>query len=614
MASHAEALPHGAPVSAPKIDDYAIIGDGRSAALISRGGSVDWLCWPQFDSPPVFGALLDERGGRWSIAPTSPARVTRRYLDGTNVLETTFETPGGRVVIVDAMTVASEADKARLFVPDHEILRSVRCEWGEVSLAIVVEPRPDFGRARMRARAHPRLGIRWQVGATLLVLRSETPLELDDSGAARGAITLRAGDSTTISLTLDEEGPALLVPLGDAARERCDRSIAWWRVWSSRARYDGPHRERVVRSALVLKLMGFAPSGAIIAAPTTSLPERIAGELNWDYRYCWLRDAAFTARALSSLGYLDEATAFCDWLLHATRTTQPELRVLYDVYGRSPGREHEVPIRGYRDSRPVRTGNAAFDQLQLDCYGEVIDAVAQIARTAGSLDRETRKLLREFGTFVVENWRRPDHGIWEPRGTPEHRTHSRVLCWVALDRLRELGDQGLIDRLDVERLARECAAIRADVEAHAWDAALGAYTGAFANPDLDASVLLMTWYGFHRGDEPRMRSTAARILRQLGAGNGLLYRYEDSLRSGEGAFWICSFWAIEHLARGGGSLAEATAMMNAACAHANDLGLMSEEIDPATGDALGNFPQAYTHVGLISAALSLQDRARREAA
>ncbi|TMQ10168.1 MAG: glycoside hydrolase family 15 protein, partial [Deltaproteobacteria bacterium] len=597
----------------PKIQDYAIIGDGRSIALISRAGSIDWLCWPRFESAPIFARLLDaDRGGSWRIAPTAPAHIARRYVEHTNVLETGFENAGGRCVLTDVMTIASAEDQARMLVPDHEVLRHLRCERGEIEIEIHVDPRPDFGRARIRASCHERLGIRWQIGSQLLALRAEVPMHLDGDGVARGTVTLRAGDSVALSLTFDEDAPALLPPLGDAARERIERSLACWSAWIGRARYDGPYRERVLRSALAVKLMAFAPSGAIIAAPTTSLPERMGGELNWDYRFCWLRDAAFTAHALLSLGYLEDAQAFCNWLLHTTRLTRPELRVMYDVYGNRPVRERALlGVRGYRDSRPVRTGNAAFDQLQLDCYGEVIDATAQIAQAVGSLDRDTRKLVRDFGDYVCRNWRRPDHGIWEPRGIPEHRTHSRLLCWVALDRLIGLADQRLVDRIDRGWLASERAAIRADIEAHAFDPSLGCYTGAFGNPDLDASVLLMTWYGFHGGHELRMRSTFARLQDRLAAGPGLLYRYSDSLRSGEGAFWICSFWAAAHLAKGGGTLPEAHAMMTSACSYANDLGLMAEEIDPATGDALGNFPQAYTHVGLISAALSIEEHAHQ---
>ena len=597
----------------PKIQDYAIIGDGRSIALVSRAGSIDWLCWPRFESPSIFARLLDvDRGGSWRIAPTAPVRITRRYVEHTNVLETAFENTDGRCVLIDLMTIASEDDKARMLVPDHEVLRYLHCERGEIELDIRIDPRPDFGRARPRISCHERLGIRWQIGSRLLVLRAEVPMHLDEDGVARGTVRLRAGDRIALSLMLDEDGPALLPPLGDGARDRIERSIAWWSAWIGRARYSGPYRELVLRSTLAVKLMAFAPSGAIVAAPTTSLPERMSGDLNWDYRFCWLRDAAFTAHALLNLGYLEEAQAFTTWLLHTTRLTQPELRVLYDVYGNHPARERELPgLRGYRDSRPVRIGNAAVDQLQLDCYGEVIHATAQIAQVVGSLDRETRKLVRDFGEYVCRNWRKPDHGIWEPRGGPEHRTHSRVLCWVALERLIDLAGRGLVDRIDRDRLASECAAIRADIEAHAFDPNIGCYTGALGNSDLDASVLLMTWYGFHRGDAPRMRSTFARLQERLAAGPGLLYRYDDSLRNREGAFWICSFWAVAHLAKGGGTPAEAHAMMKSACSYASDLGLMAEEVDPMTGDALGNFPQAYTHVGLISAAHLIAQRTRR---
>ena len=597
----------------PKIQDYAIIGDGRSIALISRAGSIDWLCWPRFDSPSIFARLLDlDRGGSWRIAPTAPVRTTRRYVGHTNVLETAFENADGRCALIDLMTIASEDDKARMLVPDHEVLRYLHCERGETELDIHVEPRPDFGRARPHISCHEHLGIRWQVGSRNLVFRAEAPMRIDDAGVARATVRLRAGDRIALSLIFDQEGPALLPPLGDAARDRIERSVAWWSAWIGRARYSGPYRERVLRSTLATKLMAFAPSGAIVAAPTTSLPERLRGDLNWDYRFCWLRDAALTAHALLNLGYLEEAQAFSTWLLHTTRLTRPELRVMYDVYGNHPPRERELrSLCGYRDSRPVRIGNAAVDQLQLDCYGEVIHATSQIAEVVGSLDRETGKLLRDFGDYVCRNWRKPDQGIWEPRGRPEHRTHSRLLCWVALERLLDLAGKGLVDRVDRDRLACECAAIRADIEAHAFDPSIGCYTGAFGKRDLDASVLLMTWYGFHRGDAPRMRSTFARLQERLAAGPGLLYRYDESLRNREGAFWICSFWAVAHLAKGGGTLAEAHAMMSSACSYASDLGLMAEEIDPTTGDALGNFPQAYTHVGLLSAAHWIDQRARQ---
>jgi len=589
----------------PRIHDHAIIGNTRSAALVARDGTLDWLCWPRFDSPPVFAGVVNG-GGEWRLAPSGPAQVTRRYVDHSNVLETTFVSASGCAVLLDLMTVAGEDTKRRELVPDDELVRHVRCEAGEVELDVVVAPRPDFGRARVRCRQHPHLGIRWEAGRELFALRSDVPLALGD-GEARARFRLRAGESATFSFTRDD-GPALLAPLGEAARLRIARTVAWWQAWADRATYTGPYREQVIRSALTVKLMAFAPSGAIVAAPTTSLPEKPGGELNWDYRYCWLRDAAFTTRALLRLGYEDEAIAFTSWLLHATRLTHPEIRILYDVYGRMPAREHEIAsAAGYRGARPVRIGNAAAAQLQLDCYGEVIDAVAHLAHVVGGLSHETQRLLRDLGDYVCGHWRLPDQGIWEPRGAPEHRTHSRLLCWVALDRLHELGRSGLVAGLDLDRLAQEASWIRGDIEDHGYDAARGCYTGSFGNPDLDASVLLLPWYGFHPASTPRMRSTFERIRERLAAGPGLFYRYDDSLRSGEGAFWICSFWAVELLARGGGTPDEARALMDAARGYANDVGLMAEEIDPATGDALGNFPQAYTHVGLINAALSLEE-------
>ena len=597
-----------------RIAEHGMIGDGRSTALISRTGSLDWLCWPRFESPPIFAALLDpDRGGAWSLGPTTGARITRAYIEGTNVLETRFATGTGRAVLTDLMTISSEEHKARALIPDHEILRRVTCESGEVELDMRCDPQPNFARNRARARHLGHLGVRWQIGIQLLTLRADVPLVLDDNGCARATIRLRAGETATFSLTFDEEAPVVLPPL-EIADESIARSIAWWREWIGRATYEGPYRADVLRGALALKLMSFAPSGAIIAAPTTSLPERVGGDLNWDYRFCWLRDAAFTARALLSLGYVEDAEAYCSWLLHTTRRTRPELRNTYDVYGNMPEPERTVPMmRGYRDSRPVRTGCATATQLQLDNYGEVIDATAMLARVTGSLDRETQHVLRGFGDYVCEHWRDPDAGIWEPRNDLKHRTHSKLLCWVSLDRLIDLHDRGLLERADRDRYAQQREAIRDEIEQRAFDPRVGAYMAVYGGTELDASVLLMSWYGFAPPDSPRMRSTFAAIRERLSPRPGLLYRYEDSMRSHEGAFWICSFWAAEHLAKGGGTLPDAIAMFDAARAYMNDLGLMAEEVDPVTHEAIGNFPQAYTHVGLINTALSIAERRRMEA-
>ena len=595
------------------IHDYAAIGDGRTVALVSLDGAIDWLCWPRFDSPSIFGALLDPHAGRWSLRPAGASRVTRRYVDDTNVLETRFETPTGELRLTDLMPVASEDAKGDLLLPEHEILRVAECVRGEVDVVMAFTPRPGYGRAPGRIRDAGPAGIRVDTGEGLLVLRSDMPLAILAHDGVEGRARLRAGEAVHASLTLAADGPAVLPPLGEWSRASIARSAAWWRDWASKLRYDGPRRELVVRSALVLKLLGYAPSGAVVAAPTTSLPERIGGDLNWDYRFCWLRDAAFTVRALLGLGYADEARAFVDWLLHATRLTWPELRVLYDVHGNAPVRERILErFAGHRESRPVRIGNAADRQQQLDVYGEVIEAVAQFVNAGGTLDRETEKALCAFGEYVCRHWQEPDEGIWEPRSGAAHNTHSRVLCWTALDRLLQLHAKGHVRRAPAALFEKNRALIRAEVETRAWNPALGSYVAQLDGEGLDAALLLLPWYGFTEAAGDRMQGTYTRVAEALGAGNNLLYRYRTDDSSGEGAFGICSFWGVEYLAMGGGTLAEAREAFDRICGYANDVGLFAEEIDPATGAALGNFPQAFTHVGLINAALSLARRLEQE--
>jgi GH15 family glucan-1,4-alpha-glucosidase len=351
----------------------------------------------------------------------------------------------------------------------------------------------------------------------------------------------------------------------------------------------------------------------MIAAPTTSLPERVGGDLNWDYRFCWLRDAAFTARALFGLGYREDAEAFVSWMLHATRLTRPELRVIYDVFGEGNTEETELShLRGYADSSPVRVGNATREQLQLDVYGEVIEAVTYFLSSGGELDRETQKMLRQFGKFVCRHWQQPDNGIWEPRDKREHFTHSRLLCWVALDRLVQM--EGRIRGMPLEEFKHTRELIRRDIEDNGWNSQLGSYTQALRGKTLDATALLLALHKFHKASSPRMQKTYLRLQEGLGAGPGMIYRYEKSIEGGEGAFAICCFWLAEFLALGGGSLEAANQSFLQTLAYSNDLGLFAEEIDPNTGDALGNFPQAFTHVGLINAALSLVEREQKEQA
>jgi GH15 family glucan-1,4-alpha-glucosidase len=595
----------------PPIDDYALIGDCRSAGLVSRDGSLDWLCLPRFDSPSVFAAVLDaEIGGRFVVRPIGEFRTERRYLANTNVLETVFRTPAGACVLRDLMSVSSEEDKRAHLTPEHEVLRELEGLEGEVEIEILYDPRPDYGRVRPLLEQWGPLGLRCEVDGTSLTLRSELPLELTDGDrSARGFVRIRSGEQTYLSLTYSMEAPAVIPLLGEAARGRIERTVSWWQEWANRCTYEGPYRDAVVRSALALKLMTYAPSGALVAAPTTSLPEALGGVRNWDYRYCWLRDASFTLRALFTLGYREEAEAYIGWLLHATRLTWPELQVLYSVFGEAKLPERELPhLEGYAGSRPVRIGNDAHGQLQLDVYGEVINGAARFLDRGGRVDRDTNRMLDGLGRTVCKRWREPDEGIWEGRSGRFHNTHSKVLCWVALDRLIEMHETGNLD-VSVDLFLANRDEIHKEIEAHGYNERIGSYTRTFDGDEMDASLLTLPHYGYIEGTNPRMRSTCARIHEKL-ARDGLVYRYEtgtdDGLPPGEGAFGICSFWAVECVARGG-DVGAAAHGFEQLLAYANDVGLFAEEIDPHTGAALGNFPQAFTHIGLINAALTLDE-------
>jgi len=597
--------------SYPPIDDYALIGDSRSAGLVSREGSLDWLCLPRFDSPSIFAAVLDaENGGRFLVRPLGEFRTERRYLPDTNVLETVFRTPTGACALRDLMSVSSEEDKRAYLTPEHEVLRELEGLEGEVEVEILYDPRPDYGRVRPVLEQRGALGVRGEVDGTSLTLRSELPLELTDGDrCARGVARIRSGEHRYLSLSYSAEAPAVVPLLGEAARGRIERTVRWWREWASRCAYEGPYRDAVVRSALTLKLMTYAPSGALVAAPTTSLPEAIGGVRNWDYRYCWLRDASFTLRALFALGYREEAEAYIGWLLHATRLTWPELHVLYDVFGEAKLPERELPhLEGYAGSRPVRVGNDAQGQLQLDVYGEVINGAARFLDRGGRFDRDTSRLLDGLGRTVCRRWREPDEGIWEGRSGRFHNTHSKVLCWVALDRLIDMHEAGYLE-VSVDLFRKERGEIRREIEAHGYNERIGSYTRTFDGEEMDASLLTLPLYGYIEGKHPRMRSTCARIHEML-ARDELVYRYEtgtdDGLPPGEGAFGLCSFWAVECVARGG-NVEGAALTFEQLLAHANDVGLFAEEIDPDTGAALGNFPQAFTHIGLINAALTLAE-------
>jgi GH15 family glucan-1,4-alpha-glucosidase len=473
-------------------------------------------------------------------------------------------------------------------------------------MELLYQPRPDYARAAPRLVDRAAWGTWCDVGQSVAILRSDIPVTIRADTAA-GQADVHAGQSLCVSFSYATYSPAAVPSLGAAASDRLERSIAWWQQWSARCTYDGPHREQVLRSVLLLKLLSYAPTGAILAAPTTSLPEEIGGARNWDYRYCWLRDASLTVRALLQLGYADEAAAFCAWLLHTTRLTLPDVNIVYDVFGRTELPERELPhLSGYRGSRPVRIGNGAVAQFQLDVYGELIDAVAQfLIPSVSRLDRDTRRMLEGIGETVCRRWQEPDEGIWEVRAGRRHHTHSKVLAWVAVDRLLRLADAGLVS-IPVQRYRAVRDAIRAAIERDGWNDARQSYVRTFGGDELDASLLLLPIYGYASGSAPRVESTTERILEHLARGP-FVHRYlpgEDGVPGGEGAFGIASFWAVEALARAG-QVERARTMFELLLGHANDVGLYGEEFDATTGAPLGNFPQAFTHVGLINAALAL---------
>jgi GH15 family glucan-1,4-alpha-glucosidase len=590
----------------PPINDYALIGDCRTAALVSRAGSLDWLCLPHYSSRAVFAHVLDRyRGGRLSIQPNTTFQTRRKYLERTTVLETEFQTGSGSARVIDVIPID---DELRTLQPMREVLRIVEGVSGAVEFEIRLDPRPDFARQKPTLKHGARLGWRYNWSNEFLAVRTDIPLHRSGD-ALHGSLRVQPGRRSYLSLCYSHCDPGVISLLGDDADQRLDTTLTWWRSWSERCSYRGPYRDAVLRSALTLKLLSFALSGAVIAAPTTSLPEAIGGTRNWDYRYCWLRDAGLTMEAFIGLGFYDEARAFLSWLLHATRLTWPELQIMYDIFGLTRLREQELAhFEGYRGSRPVRIGNGAYSQRQLDVYGEVVSAAYAYVEGGGTLEPVECRMLTGFGKVVCDQWRNPDHSIWEIRGAPREYTFSKVMCWVALDRLLKLDERGVISLGSLANtFSRERQAIAAAVDQRAFNSSIASYVAEFDGDTVDASLLLMPCFGYRQADDSQIASTYERIWQRLGR-NGLLFRYEreyDSLAGQEGSFGICSFWAAHHLACRG-DVRGATEVFEHVLSFANDLGLFAEEIDPESGGALGNFPQAFTHVGLINAALAIQ--------
>jgi GH15 family glucan-1,4-alpha-glucosidase len=578
------------------ISDFALISDCRTAALVSRAGSIDWLCWPHFENSAFFANILDpDRGGYWRLAPKGPAVVKREYLEGTNVLSSIWQ-GAGEAEVIDFMPVG----KFDGLVPEHAVIRLIRCTAGEVAFQSVVSARGNYGKTPMpwkAKRGHHRSHFK-NFQFTLQSFGCDHVVQGDGLVAE---FSLKAGERAGMVLSANREGPAVFLTELQLWRLLA-ATVDEWRTWTARCTYRGPHHAVIARSALVLKALNFAPSGAVVAAPTASLPEREGGELNWDYRYCWLRDASHTTRALWDLGFDQEADAFASWLLHATALSRPRLRVLYDVFGRRPSPERDAGwLRGYRDSRPVRLGNAAESQHQLDLYGELMEAANQQIMHHRRVDGETAQLLLDIGEFACKHWREADAGIWEYRNELRHHTHSKVFCWVAVDRVARLQDLGLLPhtRINFHEVRETIAAY---ILAHAAEND-GILTAAAGDPEMDASVLLAATFGCVPPEHPVMVKTFERLQQALGTGDGLFYRAERFVGR-EGAFLFCSFWAVEYLAmRGDLELAED--WFGELLSLQNDVGLYGEEVAIPAKETLGNFPQAFSHVGLINAALAI---------
>lgn len=582
-----------------RIEDYAMIGNLSTAALVSRDGSIDWLCLPRFDSGACFCALLGERQehGYWQITPRNPAEVRRSYLPGTLVLDTEFSTQDGKVRLRDCM--ALDGDQA-------DVIRVVEGLEGEVEMVMELSLKTDYGSIvpRFTREAQELKAI---AGPDMIHLKSEVKLAGAPTGA-RSAFKLRAGETRSFSLNWH---PSYLAPaqVAGTPQEIIARTVAWWREWSGQSSYRGGYQEAVERSLITLKGLTFAQTGGIVAAPTTSLPERLGGVRNWDYRFCWLRDASFTLYALLSAGYQDEAKAWREWLLRAVAGTPDDLRIMYGVCGERRLTELKLTwLPGYERSKPVRVGNAASHQLQLDVYGEIMGLLYLGRKHLLEEERESWELERDLVHYLERIWCHPDNGLWEVRGPRRHFTHSKVMAWVALDRaIRSIEEFGLEGPLERWRETRSL--IHREICQEAYNSRLGSFVQYYGGRELDASLLLLPLVGFIPAQDPRMIGTVRAIESQL-TFDGFVCRYSadrpelDGLPPGEGAFLACSFWLVDNLVLQG-RRREAIERFERLLSIRNDVGLLAEEYDPESRRFLGNFPQAFSHVALVNSARGL---------
>lgn len=597
------------------IADYALLSDCRSAALVSRGGSVDWLCFPRFDGPAVFGRLLDERAGHWSIRTVGEAQMRRRYIGATMAIETTFVAATGTATLVDALAVGRNERGHELGLDSPGVLlRLATCVRGVVEIEIEYAPRPEYG------LVHPLLtavegGVMARGGADRLLLSLPVPATIQD-GTARARFALHEGEQAYFALQHRAAWePIQQIWTQAAIGDRLADTLDGWRSWSAMHQaYEGPWRDLVHHSGRVLQALTYQPTGAIVAAPTTSLPESVGGGRNWDYRYAWVRDACFTMDALWIAACPDEAHRFFNWMASTVagqlRSGAP-LQIMFGVGGEYDLSERALAhLSGWRGSRPVRVGNGAWQQPQLDVYGELLGAARRLSGQLTRLDEVGWRFLVEAADAAAAHWTEPDQGIWEVRGEPQHFLYSKLMCWSALDSAIALADQlHAQDRVAVWR--ETAASIRQAILERGWSNGAGAFTQAFDSDELDASALVLPIVGFLPGSDPRVRATVQAIADRLTDARGLVYRYraQDGLAGEEGTFLLCTFWLAQAQALIG-ETAQARATFERAIAYVNDVGLLAEEIDPATGEFLGNFPQAFSHLGLINAAWAISQAER----
>jgi alpha,alpha-trehalase len=602
------------------IADYGLLADCNSAALVDRNGSVDWLCLPRYDSDAVFSRILDPDAGHWSIRPVGSCSTERRYLPGTLVIETTFTTDTGTVRLLDAMAFAPGQRGHDLgFDAPHELLRCVEGLSGEVELEMELAPRPQYGLIKPLIR-HENGGAR-TFGASRLGLSSAAPLELDEQSTIRASFSASEGARVGFSLRwapAEQKEPPSPSP-ADEVFDRIEDTAEAWRTWEAEHDiYEGPNKELVRLSSRVLKGLTYRPTGAIVAAPTTSLPETVGGERNWDYRFSWIRDSSLTIEALYIGACSDEAEEFVSFMTSSAggRAGEGSLQIMYGIGGEHDLSERELPhLRGWRDSAPVRVGNGAWGQTQLDVYGELLNSLWLYRERLGELHPEVQAFVADLADTAARRWKEQGQGMWEMRGEPRHHLSSKVLCWVALDRAVKLADQ-LGEYARTEEWAAERDRIRDAVLTRGWSERKRAFAQSFDSDELDAAQLLMPTLGFLPATDERMKSTIDAIADELTEG-GLVLRYRneeglnaDGLSGEEGTFTICSFWLVACLARAG-EVERAQELFDRLTGYANDLGLLAEEIDTANDEQLGNFPQAFSHIGLIVAAYDL-DKAKAD--